>query len=132
MDSRTILSRGTKAAAAALAALIASTLTPKVLRDLDERRSQRLALEPFIREARLWPMTYETATPGRPVVWCVDHPAKSVSYLAGAPSQPLAWTNEAELPETNGPTSGGRCRVMVARVAERRPDALVLEYLGSP
>jgi hypothetical protein len=126
------LARGALVFAAAVpAAAILTLFLRHAAAGLAERQDQRASLTPLIEEARLWPMTYETATPGKPVFWCVDHPSKEVSYLAGMPSRPLEWTNEPAVP-ANGPTTGGRCGMMVARVVARKEGSLLLEYLGSP
>jgi hypothetical protein len=90
-------------------------------------RDARAALKPWVEEAKLWPMTYETAEPGRIVDWCVDHPTNGYSFLAGKPSQPILWEGEFLAPQT-----AGRCRRMLARVVAREPQGLRLRFLGLP
>lgn len=98
---------------------------------LEQRRSERAALEPMIEKARLWRVDYETAREGDYVVWCVDHPASGYSYLAGKPSQPLVLSNDWQM-ETNSPQQGGRCTDIVARVEGRKPQGVVLRFMGLP
>ena len=76
-------------------------------------------------------VSYEAARPGDQVVWCVDHTSKDSSYVDGKPSHALRWVNEGDVPNTHGPTSGGRCERMRIEILERRPDVLILRYLGS-
>lgn len=108
-------------------------LAGKLGMELRERQRERETLAPMLEQAQRRRATYEDAQPGDLVHWCVDHISPGNTYLAGRPSEPLRWLNEPVVPLTYGPTSGGRCRGMLARVVERRPDgALVLEYLGQP
>lgn len=135
-SSKTVLARGFLAAAGAFAAfqVLAGPLVSAaahVWYGLEQRRSERAALEPFIEKARLWRVDYETARAGDYVVWCVDHPSKGYAYLAGKPSQPLVLSNDWQM-ETNSPQQGGRCTMVVAQVEGRKPQGLVLRYLGRP
>lgn len=91
-------------------------------------RDQRAALRPWIEEAKLWPMTYETAEPGKLVDWCIDHPTNGFSYLAGRQSQPILWDGELIAPLTA--SSKGGCRRMLARVVAREPLGLRLRFLA--
>jgi hypothetical protein len=90
-------------------------------------RDQRAALKPWADEAKLWPMTYETAEPGKLVDWCIDHPTNGFSYLEGKPSRPILWDGEFLAPQT-----ANRCRRMLARVVAREPQGLRLRFLGLP
>lgn len=108
-------------------------LAGKLGMELRERHRERETLAPLLAQAQRRRATYEDAQPGDLVHWCVDHPASaSVSYVEGRPSSNISWTNEAAVPVTNSVQSGGRCQGMLARVVERKPEALVLEYLGQP
>lgn len=68
---------------------------------------------------------------GKFVVWCVDHPATNVSYLAGRPAQPLVWDYAQEVP-LNSPTSGGRCTTVLATVEGVQREGVRLRYIGLP
>lgn len=101
------------------------------------RRAERNGLAGFIAQAKREPVDYDAARAdpgafkGRPVVWCVDHPAAGVSYLSGRPSQPLAWSDEVRLPK-NSPTTGGRCDLVVATIEGASREGLVLNFVGRP
>ncbi len=110
---------------------------PALLEGWSGRRAERAALAEAISRARREPVDYEAARAepeafrGRPVVWCVDHPAAGFSYLAGRPDRPLAWTDESRLPK-NSPTTGGRCDWVVAAVQGASPKGLLLAFVGRP
>ncbi len=110
---------------------------PALLEGWGQRRAERAALEEFIARAKREPVDYEAARAdpkafhGRPVVWCVDHPASGYSYLSGKPSQPLSWTNAARVP-LNSPVQGGRCDLVVASVEGASRDGLLLNFVGRP
>lgn len=103
---------------------------------LNLRRSRK-TLAPMAREAERLNLGYDqiASSPqefaGKFVVWCVDHPAPNVSYLAGKPSQPLVWENDQDLPR-NSPTSGGRCTEVLAAVEGLRREGILLRYIGRP
>lgn len=109
-----------------------SGLVVHLMTSVQERRREKEGFAPLLREAQTARATYETARPGQLVHWCIDHPSFGNTFVEGRVSDKLLWTNEAAAPITNSVTSGGRCRGMLARVVERRPEALVLEYLGQP
>lgn len=100
-------------------------------------RRSRKTLAPMAREAERLNLGYDqiASSPGefagKFVVWCVDHPAPKVSYLAGKPSQPLVWENDHELP-LNSPTSGGRCTKVLAAVEGLSREGVLLRYIGRP
>ncbi len=96
---------------------------------ISEKNTARRAVAPLVEQAKLWPMTYETAEAGKPVVWCVDHPAKGVSYLSGRQSQPLVWSNDAQVPITNGGGSSSWCADVVAVVEGRVPQGVKLRFV---
>jgi hypothetical protein len=86
---------------------------------------------PAAREAMRLGRTYADAQPGETVVWCVDHTSLDVSFVDGRASDSVIWTNPGAAPLTSPPKSG-HCEKMVGRVVERRPNGVVLEYLGRP
>ncbi|MBI5623475.1 MAG: hypothetical protein HY924_06845 [Elusimicrobia bacterium] len=102
-----------------------------------ERRSQKVSLSALIEEANGLGLDYAAIRReparciGKPVVWCVDHPSWGTAYLAGKPSEPLILENESAFP-LNSAVAGGRCRTVVATVAEVRPEAVVLRFVGLP
>ena len=101
------------------------------------RSMERRALSTMVKEAYRHKLSYDEIAEqpedftGRHVVWCVDHPARGVSYLNGRPSQPLVWVNEDELP-VNSPVNGGRCTTVLAVVKGAGPRGVRLRYLGLP
>jgi hypothetical protein len=88
-------------------------------------------LSPLVGQAKRLGATYENARAGQPVLWCVDHYRIGDSFAGSRRSWPLRWTNEGAVPMTHEP-KGGHCEYMLARVVERAPDGVVLEYLGRP
>ena len=94
------------------------------------RRDHAAAMKPWIEQARAAAATYESAKPGDIVDWCIDHPSKDFSYLAGKQSQPILWQDDAAAPITPGTKSA--CQRMIARVVSREPQGLKLEFLGQP
>mgnify|MGYP001582628964 CR=1 FL=1 len=116
-----------------LAALTAGLLVP--WQQLAERRRLDGAIAPLIERARAAAIDYETAFSGREelsrgavVQWCVEHPAKGVSYADGSPQKKIYWVDESPVPISR--MHKGRCLPMVATVSGRRADGVVLEYLG--
>ena len=97
------------------------------LADFKERRAADQAVAPIVAQAKLWPMTYETAEAGKPVIWCVDHPARGVAYLESRPSQPIVYSNDDAAPLTFG-NAGSHCATVVAVVDGRRPQGVVLTF----
>ena len=124
-------------AAALLALVFLQTRGVQLASDFGQHRSQIHMLRPLVARARREPVVYEQALKdpaafaGRPVVWCVDHLSKDVSYVDGQPAHPVAWVNEAEVPDTQGPTTGGRCATVAAVVEGAQPGKVSLRYVGS-
>ena len=91
-------------AAALLALVFLQTRGVQLASDFGQHRSQIHMLRPLVARARREPVVYEQALKdpaafaGRPVVWCVDHLSKDVSYVDGQPAHPVAWVNEAGCP----------------------------------
>lgn len=79
-------------------------------------------------------LTYEAALAdpkaaiGKPVIWCVDHPAHGFAYEGGKPSHPLLLDNDYAFP-INSPTTGGRCDDVLAAVTAVGPDAVSLRFI---
>lgn len=126
--------------AAVLLMILGAAIAPPLARlwsQLTERSDARASLGSLIETARRQPVDYDAlradpaAFKDRPVLWCVDHPASGVSYLAGKPSRPLAWSNDSELP-LNSPTGGGRCTELVAVLEGARAGVPLLRFVGRP
>lgn len=91
------------------------------------RQGERQGLEYWAKRAAR--VGYNDAEPGDVVSWCIfrSHGSDD-SYSDGKPSQPLLWTNLAEVP-----TSSARgCNDVLARVEARSPRGLQLTFLGKP
>lgn len=128
----------TAVAAVGLAAFLGGALAGALLRpaaadlwrQFRERRDDAAALAPLIEQARQRDAGYDSAVPGDVVDWCIDHPSKGFSYLAGKQSQPILWADEAAAPITYGAKSD--CQRMIARVVSREPQGLKLSFIGQP
>lgn len=121
------------AASFALGVSVGAYLMPELSRLRDQvrqRRDRAAALSSLIEQAKLMPVSYDLATPGMVVDWCIDHPSKGFSFVAGRPSEPVLWTNEGDVPETI--YTKGACRRTLARVVSREPLGLKLTFLGQP
>jgi hypothetical protein len=116
-------------AAAVSGALIGSLPLDRWVSELGEKQASVESIEPLVHEAKMWPMTYETAEAGRPVVWCVDHPTRDDSYLEGRPSDRIFWTNADSVPINSLPR--GRCIRVVAMVEGRKPQGVVLKFVAA-
>jgi hypothetical protein len=129
--SRPRAAKAAIAAAAAVAFSVGLFVGASLMPAFQLRREQDVAMRPWIEEAKLWPMNYETAEPGRIVDWCIDN-VGSTAVLDGKGSQPILWANAEFVPDTGGVQQGGRCRRMLARVVRREPLGLKLLFLGAP
>jgi len=85
-------------------------------------------------EAKRLGLSYEAALAdpsaaiGKPVVWCVDHPARGYAYAGGKPSQPLILQDPSAFP-TNSPTTGGRCDRVLAVVTAVEKGGVSIRFL---
>lgn len=108
---------------------------PQVWVGFLDRRQEREALAPFVREARDLALTYGAvaiagkALADKPVVWCVDTTSAGHAYHSGRPSEPIVWENGDAVPR-NSPTTGGRCTTVVAVVVGAGREGVALRYLG--
>ncbi|MDD5656092.1 MAG: hypothetical protein PHF00_02425 [Elusimicrobia bacterium] len=102
-----------------------------------ERRDERRRLAPLAHEARRLALSYEAVSSdpqkhlGQPVLWCVDHPGRGSSCLAGRPAQSLSWANEDAVPVTT-PVNGGSCVRVVASVEGAGASGVRLVFIGEP
>lgn len=90
------------------------------------RRSERAALEPLIAKAEAASATWETAKPGDYVLWVVTRTGENAGWVAGRPLYFSSPPDHMALPWAR---SGAE---ILAVVEARRPDGLVLRYLGRP
>lgn len=66
---------------------------------------------------------------GKQVRWCVDHPAPGVSRRESRDAEPVAWSNEADVP-LDPPSSAGRCTKVLAAVEGAGPQGVRLRFVG--
>lgn len=138
-EQRRIMAGTFYAGLAVLAAFAFLKVIPvlEIVEGARRRHAEKSALQTYISRAKSEPVEYDAARAdpsafkGRPVVWCVDHPAAGFSYLAGRPDRPLSWSDETRLPK-NSPTTGGRCDLVVATVEASSPKGLLLNFVGRP
>ena len=103
-----------------LGAYLGSLQPGSVLLGFKSRLSQRWENRPLLAEARRLNLDYEqvlakpVAYVGKPVVWCVDTPAKDHSFVAGRPGWVVALTGRSEDYTTMAAASGGYCLNLLA------------------
>ena len=119
-------------AALAVEALVVAG--PRLQREHASIRGEALGYADRIAEAKRLDLSYSAvaASPdsfaGRPVIWCIDSPSATSSYVAGRPSWPVALTARTDQYLTQV-SPGGYCIKVLGEIVGRVDGQLLLRPL---